>query len=58
MRSPYRDKAGPALTAAWDLENIMAFVSSGFGFILHWHITLPVCQDLFVDIPLLNRYFY
>ena len=34
-RSPYRDKAGSALIANRDLENIMTFVFSGFSFILH-----------------------
>ena len=30
-----KDKAGFALIAIWDLENIMTFVFSGFRFILH-----------------------
>ena len=32
---PYKDKAGSALIANRDLENIMTFVFSGFSFILH-----------------------
>ena len=34
-KSPYKDKAGSALIAAGDLENIMTLVFSGFSFILH-----------------------
>ena len=33
--SPYKDKAGSALIADQDSENIMTFVFSGFSFILH-----------------------
>ena len=32
---PYKGKAGSALIADRDLENIMTFVFSGFSFILH-----------------------
>ena len=35
----------------------MTFVFSGVLFSIS-HTTLPVCQGPFVDIPLLNRYFY
>ena len=34
-RSPYKDKAGFALIAVWDLENIMTFIFLDFSFILH-----------------------
>ena len=34
-RSPYKDKAGSALIAFVDLENIVTLVFSGFSFILH-----------------------
>ena len=55
LRSPNKDKAQSVPNVVWDLENIMTFVVHGFSFILH---LVPVCQGLFVNILLLNRYFY
>ena len=35
IRSLYKDRAGFALIAVWDFENIMTLVFSGGSFILH-----------------------
>ena len=53
-----KDKAGSALVAVWDLENIMTFVFSGLVLFFISHTTLPICQGLSADIPLLNGYLY
>ena len=43
----------------WNLENIMNFVFWGFSFILHLaHHLASLSRSFFVDVPLLNRYFY
>ena len=50
----YKDRAGFALIAVWDLENIMTFVFSGFSFILPLAHHLASLSRSSADIPLLN----
>ena len=53
-RSPYKDKAGSALIAFVDLENIMTLVFSGFSFISPFGT--PPCQVIEVLLQIFRCY--